>query len=55
VDLGTGERKPQGISSRTKEENVAGGSHRGAKAIREYKPQGIILRGTLVPKGLNTA
>jgi len=41
VDLKTGERKPQGISSYRGEENVAIGSHRGAKAIREYKPQGI--------------
>jgi len=43
VDLGTGERKPQGIGSRTGEENVAGGSRRGAKAVP---------RGTLVPKGV---
>jgi hypothetical protein len=41
VDLGIGERKPQGIGSCTGEENVAVGSRRGVKAVWEYKPQGI--------------
>jgi len=37
VDLKIGERKPQGIGSYRGEENVAMGSYRGVKAIREYK------------------
>ena len=40
MDLGIGEWKPQGIGSRTGEENVAVGSRMRAKAVREYKPQG---------------
>ena len=38
VDLGIAEWKPQGIGSRTGEENVAVGFRRGAKAVRECKP-----------------
>ena len=54
MDLGTGERKPQGIGSRTGEENVAGGSRTGAKAVREYKPQGIGSHRAVEHVGIGT-
>src|SRR6266568_4260095 len=41
VDLGIGKQKPQGIGSHTGKENIAFGFCKGAKAVQEYKLQGI--------------
>ena len=54
VDLGIKKQKPQGIGSCIREENMAFGSHRGAKAVWEYKPQGISSHRAVENVGIGT-